>query len=310
MMWAKCRTSKMGKICFGDIITNILNVDYTDDHKLMIDKSDIYLISKNIYVSEHVAIKFILLFDGPEVILFCKNMLKNDDLVQRLGFFVLTEKYIVVGDCNILYYLINGDTYYKAIDVCAMLNYKRSRNAVSLHVDSTNKIDFIGLVKKSFDCNILLKYTKIDQRTIFVNNLGITELILKSEKTGAIKYAKYFGIDVKQKFVRKEIEIVHELEKFCISAKLNFKPQHYLKVDDKIYRIDFYLPDHKIVIEIDEFDHVHRNRKYETTRQSNIEKYLGCTFIRCNPDDANFNISSLLGNVYNVIMNMLSGSQK
>ena len=51
------------------------------------------------------------------------------------------------------------------------------------------------------------------------------------------------------------------------------------------YRIDAYLPKHKLAIEIDELRHVDRINDQE--RQLSIEKELDCKFIRINPAKEN-----------------------
>ena len=56
------------------------------------------------------------------------------------------------------------------------------------------------------------------------------------------------------------------------------------------YHIDYYFPDEKVAVEIDENDHKDRNKLDEKIRQSYIEGKLQCKFIRCNPDDPNFDI--------------------
>ena len=59
------------------------------------------------------------------------------------------------------------------------------------------------------------------------------------------------------------------------------------------YRIDAYLPKHKLVIEIDELGHVDRINDQE--RQLAIEKELDCKFIRINPDKERFNVFKEIG---------------
>ena len=59
------------------------------------------------------------------------------------------------------------------------------------------------------------------------------------------------------------------------------------------YRIDAYLPKHKLAIEIDELGHVDRINDQE--RQLAIEKELDCKFIRINPDKERFNVFNEIG---------------
>ena len=52
-------------------------------------------------------------------------------------------------------------------------------------------------------------------------------------------------------------------------------------------KIDLYLPDHKLAIEVDE--------------KINQKKKVGCKFIRINPDSENFNINIEIGKICNHI---------
>ena len=52
-----------------------------------------------------------------------------------------------------------------------------------------------------------------------------------------------------------------------------------------------YFSEHKFVVEIDEKDHIGRNRNRENERQTKIEKHPGCKFFhRINPDVEGFDI--------------------
>ena len=59
------------------------------------------------------------------------------------------------------------------------------------------------------------------------------------------------------------------------------------------YRIDAYLPRHKLAIEIDELGHVDKINDQE--RQLAIEKELDCKFIRIKPAKERFNIFNETG---------------
>ena len=54
------------------------------------------------------------------------------------------------------------------------------------------------------------------------------------------------------------------------------------------YLIDFYFPKYKLAVEIDELGHADRDSVKEKERQTEIAEYLGCKFIRINPDKKRF----------------------
>ena len=58
-------------------------------------------------------------------------------------------------------------------------------------------------------------------------------------------------------------------------------------------RLDAYMPEYKIGIEIDEYNHEYRNFNYEESRTKMIENHE-ITLIRTNPDDPNFDIKNLI----------------
>ena len=62
--------------------------------------------------------------------------------------------------------------------------------------------------------------------------------------------------------------------------------QHYVLV----YRIDMYIPEYKLAIELDELGHCTRDLKSKIERQERIEEELGCTFIRIDPSRENFDV--------------------
>ena len=65
--------------------------------------------------------------------------------------------------------------------------------------------------------------------------------------------------------------------------------------------IDFYLPKRKLAIEIDKLGHFDRDQITENKRQKELEEYLGCTFIRINPDEKDFSAYNRLGQIQTFI---------
>ena len=56
------------------------------------------------------------------------------------------------------------------------------------------------------------------------------------------------------------------------------------------YKIDFYVHEYKLAIEVDELRHADRNINNEIKRQKALENKLSCVFIRINPNEKDFNI--------------------
>ena len=66
-------------------------------------------------------------------------------------------------------------------------------------------------------------------------------------------------------------------------------------------RLDSYFSNHKLGIEVDEYNHEGRNSNYEKSRQLIIENH-GITIIRTNPDAADFDINRLINQIYTHII--------
>ena len=66
-------------------------------------------------------------------------------------------------------------------------------------------------------------------------------------------------------------------------------------------RLDAYFSNHKLQIEVDEYNHEGRNSNYEKSRQIIIENH-GIAIIRTNPDTADFDINRLISQIYTHII--------
>ena len=66
-------------------------------------------------------------------------------------------------------------------------------------------------------------------------------------------------------------------------------------------RLDAYFSNHKLGIEVDEYNHEGRNSNYEKSRQIIIENHW-IAIIRTNPDTADFDINRLISQIYTHII--------
>ena len=74
-------------------------------------------------------------------------------------------------------------------------------------------------------------------------------------------------------------------------------------------RLDAYFSNHKLEIEVDEYNHEGRNSNYEKSRQLMIESH-GITIIRTNPDAADFDINRLINQIYKHIAESIKKQTK
>lgn len=70
------------------------------------------------------------------------------------------------------------------------------------------------------------------------------------------------------------------------------------------YRIDLYIIDKKIAIECDEKDHKDRDPEYETKREMDISKELDCIFIRFNPNDKKFKLTTFMSSLIPMVSDL------
>ena len=76
---------------------------------------------------------------------------------------------------------------------------------------------------------------------------------------------------------REEYTITSQIEQVFVNERI--KPQHF--VLNKYY-IDYYFPEHKLAVEIDEKAHLDRDEDKEKKREKEVKEELNCKFIRIN----------------------------
>ena len=159
--------------------------------------------------------------------------------------------------------------------------------------------------------NIRSSLTKIPQRCIakyktttsggsqpcsYINTEGLKMLIIASRKPLAMELAKELGIDcINYKYESKESECVNAISKAFQGEKI------ILQKSVKTYKVDIYFPDYDLCIEIDENNHNDRDEDYEKKRQRVITKILKCKWLRFNPDSPDFNIFTVINQIFIII---------
>lgn len=149
---------------------------------------------------------------------------------------------------------------------------------------------FSELVEEyNIKCDFNLTYNLNNSK--WINTKGAKLLITKSKLYSSIEIAKKLDIDIDFKYNTKEQEIIKYFVDYFETLQINYELQYIVYN----YRIDCYLPELKIAIEIDEFNHQDRNLLQEKKRENIIKEKLNCIFFRFNPDEENFSIFKTLG---------------
>ena len=166
----------------------------------------------------------------------------------------------------------SGVTWFKAKDVCETLAYESvNTNLSNILKKHVNKAD----VSKRYT---ITKGGK--QKVNFINESGVIDLVVHTSLSieNRREFLESLGIKADhvkfQKKQRFEFQCFHSMVSVMFDG-YEIVPQY--SVDN--YRIDFYIPELNLAVEIDEVAH-ERQIEEDRVRQSYIEKKLGCKFLR------------------------------
>lgn len=191
-------------------------------------------------------------------------------------------------------YGTRNEPWFRGSQIAKLLGYKNERNAIMTHVNDEDRV--------AANLFPILVNSNLKPSTLLINKRGLESLVCRSKLPNSIDIAKQLGINIIQKITVKECDIMSELFKIFKESNIRYTPQYYFKEGDHIFKIDCYLDEYNIAIEIDENNHKNRNQTYEKMRQDIIQKKLGCIFIRENPDDENFCFFSFVGKIFEKIL--------
>jgi very-short-patch-repair endonuclease len=128
----------------------------------------------------------------------------------------------------------------------------------------------------------------------FITYTGLLKILTKSRKRSVYEFANAIGIDVKSiSFICIEASSINQIF-------TTFKGEEMIeqyKIDN--YILDLYFPKYKLVIECDEKGHNKLNNIIkDKIREEIIISILNCKFIRYKPFEKDFNIFSLLNEIF------------
>ena len=177
----------------------------------------------------------------------------------------------------------NNKPWFCAKDVCKVLGLKDISKALNNIPD-----------KKTTP----IKTNGGKQNMLIINKKGLEKLIQCTRKKNS-KFLTFlineFKINLSYIYVYKQAHYI-DIIKNAYHDK-NMKEEYAIYE----YRIDLYFIDYKIAIECDENNHIDRDKIYEIEREKIIKKKLGCTFIRFNPDETDFNIGTVIYEINKII---------
>ena len=177
-----------------------------------------------------------------------------------------------------------------------ILEYK-NKGTANERLNSNEKFK----LKDLLDTNICTLFGT-DSNTNFITKEGVIKLLLKSRKDFDIREKLAKKLDIK---INLHTDKVVAIETNCITLiKMGLPDDTIIRTQYCIdgYFLDMYLPEYNLVIECDEFGHSKYNKDKDNEREKYIKDKLKCEFIRFNPDAKNFNIITVIKEIYKVIL--------
>lgn len=178
----------------------------------------------------------------------------------------------------------DNEILFVAKDVCDILGANNTTSAINRlpeHLKKKAKISHPQSSSKKIKVNL-------------INKKGISYLVSSSRKPEAKLLAKKLNYYL---ITSKEQDTLETVIK-AFEGLVDYKTQYSVGR----YRIDLYIPEFKIAVECDEYNHKDRNRKKEIKREDFIKRKLNCKFIRFSPDDPNFNIGEIINEIFREVL--------
>ena len=203
-----------------------------------------------------------------------QNVRGTKTLKVIIYYAIMETRTIYVDNKKLRYIECENEKWYMCADIYSILGHKKP---------GTSRLRASTCNKKLLKTNLCIR------PCFFINTNGAKEFLLSRRKLPHKTLNEFFGVHITDTGITsKEAQIGTMINKSFKDK--NIIPQYKVPCNDSFYFIDFYFPDENIAIEIDEFGHKDRNAHDEIKRQSYIEGKLQCKFLRCNPDDASFDI--------------------
>ncbi len=146
--------------------------------------------------------------------------------------------------------------------------------------------------------------TVIHGDTTFINIEGLKKLISVSHTENKIYFINWLKenkfIEYDEVFIttRKEILFINELENALKPFNIKGEKQHRVLN----YEIDYYIELLNVAIEYDENNHCNYSYEQHEGRQLEIEKELGCKFIRVTDyNTLGYNIGLVIKEIFNIL---------
>lgn len=184
----------------------------------------------------------------------------------------------------------NGQIWFCANDVLKALEYSEGnwRTTISRKCkkDGVKKCNVTDKLGRKVDMNFINEYNAY----IIISNCNTVSNYKKEEFIKWIKSLGFFNEVYLNS--RKEIDFILKLEESLKPFNIAGIRQYPILN----YRIDYYIPSLNVAIEYDENEHKQYTYEEHEGRQKEIEKELGCKFIRVTDKESNYDNVKLVFN--------------
>ena len=184
--------------------------------------------------------------------------------------------------------------YFVGYEIASLLGYKNPAQTILNNVSKCNQLEFRDYPG--------IKEPALNPKTILITSDGAIEILLKTRKRispDVLHILKKFNIDTtNRKCLTKEQQTLSSITDVFKTEK--FEDQ--FKIGS--YYLDLYFSEHKIVIECDENGHADRKPYKERERMDYVNETLQIDdshWIRFNPDEHDFDITRVIGQIYRKI---------
>lgn len=182
--------------------------------------------------------------------------------------------------------------YFVGYEVITLMGYKNIAQTLKA-VSRANQLKFSDYPG--------VKDPPLDPRTVLITRDGACEILHKTRKPltpDLHHFFEQFGITTTNtrslSKEQKNLSFVTNIFKTEITI-----PQY--PIDNGRYKLDLYFPDYKIIVECDENGHGDRCPASEREREEYVNTELGISmdnWVRFDPDEKDFNISTTIGQIY------------
>lgn len=243
------RISKKGNINLVDFVENVMKSKNSESYIKKLKNYQSITINDKEYIRPCDCID-ILKKTNFKV---CKNLYSKilvDDEYGPNVFDVENKIFKFNGEfIGILF--VNDDYWIRGSQIAKLLKYSDPDQPIRELVSHENKFKFKKL-REMYDEINNCDLKKIHRDTIFINSNGLVELLQKLNKFNVVSMFNLLGFNNHHKFLKKEQEIVKELDDFCEISNITSTHSFSVSRPNKgKYVIDYYLIDYKIAIEID-----------------------------------------------------------